>query len=47
MSIPEQQLETWSNQGAITTSKITHERIRGIIQSNPLIALLGRAFIIC
>lgn len=28
MTIPESQLQTWSNQGAITTAKATHEQIR-------------------
>lgn len=31
MPIPESQLETWSHQGAITTSKATHEKIRDAI----------------
>ncbi|PAD72830.1 nucleotidyltransferase domain-containing protein [Paenibacillus campinasensis] len=36
MSIPESQLETWAHQGAITSSKLTHERIRGVIDSSPV-----------
>lgn len=34
MPIPESQLETWSNQGAVTTSKTTHERIREVINES-------------
>lgn len=34
MAIPEHQLETWSNQGAVTTSKTTHERIRSVINNS-------------
>lgn len=34
MPIPESQLETWSNQGAIATSKLTHEKIRDVIHSS-------------
>lgn len=37
MSIPESQLKTWSNQGAITTAKATHESIRNALESNDII----------
>jgi hypothetical protein len=40
--IPESQLETWSNQGAITTSKTTHEKIRDVITSSSI--LKGKSF---
>ena len=33
MPIPESQLETWSHQGAVTTSKQTHESIRNALDS--------------
>lgn len=33
MSIPEGQLDTWSNQGAVTTAKRTHESVRSALQS--------------
>lgn len=33
MGIPESQLETWSHQGAVTTSKATHESIRNALDS--------------
>ncbi len=33
MGIPESQLETWSHQGAVTTSKATHESIRNALNS--------------
>lgn len=33
MGIPESQLETWSHQGAVTTSKNTHESIRTALKS--------------
>ena len=33
MGIPESQLETWSHQGAVTTSKNTHESIRTALNS--------------
>ncbi|MHB8276682.1 MAG: nucleotidyltransferase domain-containing protein [Candidatus Humimicrobiaceae bacterium] len=34
MSIPEQQLETWSHQGAVSTAKLTADSIRNAINSN-------------
>lgn len=34
MSIPETQLETWSNQGAVSSSKRTHESIRKALSSH-------------
>lgn len=37
MPIPESQFETWSNQGAITTSKTTHERIRDVINESSVL----------
>jgi len=33
MGIPESQLKTWSHQGAVTTSKTTHESIRTALKS--------------
>lgn len=33
MSIPESQLETWSHQGAITTSKDTYRSIKAVLES--------------
>ena len=33
MGLPESQLETWSHQGAVTTSKATHESIRNALKS--------------
>jgi len=33
MGIPEDQLETWSHQGAVATSKATHESIRNALDS--------------
>lgn len=33
MSIPESQLDTWSNQGAVTSAKSTHESIRNALKS--------------
>src|SRR5690606_17350874 len=38
MTISEQQLETWSNQGAITSSKNTHERIRDVINGSQVLS---------
>lgn len=38
MAIPEPQLETWAKQGAVTTSKSTHEVIRRVLASD---AVLG------
>jgi hypothetical protein len=34
MGIPESQFETWSHQGAIVTSKATHESIRNALVAN-------------
>lgn len=34
MAIPEAQLETWSNQGATTTAKSTHESIRNALDND-------------
>lgn len=31
MTIPESQLKTWSNQGAVTTARVTHESVRSAI----------------
>lgn len=42
MTIPESQLETWSGQGAITTSKETHEKIRNVLQSS--LVLTGKSY---
>lgn len=39
MGIPEKQLETWSNQGAVATSKATHEAIRNVLAADDV---LGR-----
>src|SRR5690554_300024 len=35
--IPENQLETWAHQGAITTSKTTHEKVRDVINSSTVL----------
>ncbi|MGE7828507.1 nucleotidyltransferase domain-containing protein [Paenibacillus sp. NPDC093718] len=37
MPIPESQLETWAHQGAIKTSKLTHEKIREVIENSPVL----------
>lgn len=34
MSIPEGQLTTWANQGAVTTAKLTHESVRTALSSS-------------
>ncbi len=34
MAIPEEQLEVWSHQGAITTARQTHESIRTALSSH-------------
>ncbi len=34
MGIPESQFETWSHQGALVTSKATHESIRNALEAN-------------
>ena len=34
MAIPESQFDTWSNQGAITTSRRTHESIRAALDEH-------------
>jgi hypothetical protein len=33
MSVPESQLQTWSNQGAITTAQSTHTSIRNALSA--------------
>jgi len=42
MSIPEAQLETWSHQGSIRTSKITADRIKDVLKSD--VVLQNRDF---
>lgn len=34
MSIPERQLDSWSNQGAVTTAKSTHQSVRTALSAN-------------
>ena len=34
MSIPESQLVTWSNQGAVTTAQATHKSIRTSLKAD-------------
>jgi hypothetical protein len=43
MSIPNQQIETWSNQGAITTSSLTYTSIKTALKagSSPIAALIA------
>ncbi len=42
MGIPESQLKTWANQGAITTAKATHESIRHALSKSD--SLVGKDF---
>jgi Nucleotidyltransferase domain len=42
MAIPEAQLQTWSNQGAVATAKATHESVRNALSQAT--ALSGRSF---
>ena len=52
MAIPESQLTTWANQGAITTAKATADSVKNTLKKNfgvnfrhlPLIGFQGRCF---
>jgi hypothetical protein len=44
MAIPESQLETWSNRGAVTTSASTYETIRGCLENDDGEGYAGKSY---